>query len=150
MGNLIDYAVSQSNDGSFDLIIDSVNSEFQGVSGNDSAISFQLFLDRRASKKQVYDPRKRQGWICDLMTKQNNYEVGSFIYLKSQSRNTQADLNQIAGYAKDALKYFVQTGQANKVSAAVVGNNITGTITVDGSNNNPYSYLWLNIGASNP
>lgn len=147
---IIDYAVVQDNQGNFDLSIDTVNNEFKGVSGNDTAIPYQLFLDRRASKKQVYNPRARQGWIGDILTKQNNYEAGSFVYLKSQARFTQSDMNQIAGYAKDALKYFTQTGQAQKISVSVVGKNLTGVITVDGSNNNPYSYLWNNIGQPNP
>lgn len=147
MSDKIDYKFVQDNQGYFDIVFDSTNKEFAGVTGFDTAILVQTFLDRRASKQQVQNPRARQGWIGDIITKQNNYEVGSFIYLKAQARNTQADINEIAGYAKDAMNYFIKNGSAKKINAVVTGNSITQTIVADGSPDNKYTSLWKSLGS---
>jgi len=147
MGNKTDYKFVQDNHGFFDIVLDSDNKDFAGVEGFDTAILMQVFLDRRSSKQQVQNPRARQGWICDIVTKQNNYEVGSLLYLKAQARNTQTEMNEVAGYAKEAMKYFVNNKYAKKVDAAVTGNSIAMTIIADGSPDNQYTLLWKALGS---
>jgi phage gp46-like protein len=144
-----DYKVSQNTSGVFDLIIDSTNKVFKSVSGLDTAIDFQLFTDKRSTKQDITTARSRQGWIGDILTKQNGYEVGSFIYLKNQSRNTTLDLNETAGFAKDCLKYFIAIGAAKNVNANVSNGNIFGTIKIDGDTTLQYSSLWKNTGVNN-
>ena len=147
MGNKVDYKFVQDNSGTFDLVFDSANKDFAGIEGFDTSILMQVFLDRRSSKQQVLNPRMRQGFICDIVTKQNNYEVGSFLYLKAQARNTQAEMNEVAGYAEEAMKYFVNNKYAKKAKAVVAGNSITMTIIADGSPDNQYTLLWKALGS---
>ena len=144
-----DFAVCQKNDTTFDLVIDKNNKIFESVDGMETAIDFQLFIDRRSNSDDLSNPRSRQGWMGDLMTKQDGYEVGSLMYLKNQSRNTQADKNEMAAYAEDALKYFVSLGAAEDVKANVNGDNIEGTIKINKDNVERYSKLWRNTNGVN-
>lgn len=137
-----DFYVSQDNNGYFDIEID--GKDFKSVSGFETAIDFQLFVDKRSTKNEVTIARNRQGWLGDLMTKQNNYEVGSFIYLKNQARNTVNDKNEISTYAKDSLQYFIQIGSAKNITAFVNGDNIEGKIIIDNNNINRFSRIWNN------
>lgn len=144
-----DFAVEQDNYGVFDIIIDEDNKIYEFVEGFETAIDFQLFVDKRSSKEDVTRPRERQGWLPDIVTKQEGYEVGSLIYLKRQSRNTQIDKNELAGFAKNSLKYLVQIGAAKRVTATPVGDNIAGVIEIDNNNIQEYSSLWRNTQTDN-
>jgi phage gp46-like protein len=139
-----DFAIVQNNYGSWDL--DIANKQFVTTDGLDTAVMFQLFIDKRSNKDDITQPRNRQGWIGDIDTKEEGYEVGSFIYLKNQSRDTQNDKNEMASFAKQALEYFVAIGAAKNVKAAVVNNNIYGTIEIDQNDIQQYSALWQHSG----
>ena len=143
---IIDFYLLQDNQADFDLVVDPAIKDFKSVSGFDTAYLFQLFIDKRSTKNECSNPRTRQGWIGDIQTKQNNYEVGSFVYLKNQSRNTQNDQNELVAYAKDGLRYFVQIGAAQKVNASILGNNINGEIIIDNNLSNKFKALWQNVG----
>jgi phage gp46-like protein len=139
-----DFKVEQFTDSTFDIVIDEENKIYDFVEGLETAIDFQLAVDKRSSKQDVNRPRDRQGWMADILTKQEGYEVGSLVYLKNQSRNTQVDKNELAGFSKNALRYLVQIGAAKNVIARVVGDNIEGSIIIDNNNIQEYSMLWRN------
>jgi phage gp46-like protein len=142
-----DFKVVQKNDSTFDISVDEDNMIFESVDGMETAFNFQLFIDRRSSSDDVSSARKRQGWMGDLITKGNGYEVGSLLYLKYQSRDTQSDRNEIAAYAVDALNYFKSINSAQEVRANVNGNNIEGTIQISMDNVKRYSKLWRSTDA---
>ena len=137
-----DIKVEQLNDASFDVVIDNDNKIIDSVDGMETAFNFQLFVDRRSTADDISLGRRRQGWMGDLMTKQEGYEVGSLLYLKNQSRNTQADRNEVAAYAEDALSYFVSIGAAKEVTAGLNGDNIEGTIKISRDETERYTKLW--------
>ena len=139
-----DFKLIQQNDSTFDLVIDEDNKIFEAIDGMETAIDFQLFLDRRSNADDISTARSRQGWMGDLMTKQDGYEVGSLMYLKYQCRNTQSDKNEMAAYAEDALKYFISLGAAQEIKADIVGDNIEGYIKINKDNVERYSKLWSN------
>jgi phage gp46-like protein len=139
-----DFKAEQLTDSTFDLVIDEDDKIYDFVEGFETAINFQLFVDKRTGKQDVNRPRDRQGWMADIITKQEGYEVGSLVYLKNQSRNTQIDKNELAGFAKNALEYFVQINAAKTVTAQVNGDNIDGIIEIDNNNIQQYSSLWRN------
>lgn len=144
---IIDFYCPQSNDGTFDLEVNATALDFQHVSGNDTAFLVQLLIDRRTNKAEVASPRNRGGWLGDIYTKQSKaYEIGSFLFLKNQSRNNQSDLNEIAAYAKQALDYFVAAGEAKQVKCSMTGNSLTGEIIIDTNTTDKFNILWKNIG----
>ena len=144
-----DFKVIQKNDSTFDISIDEDNMVFDSVEGMETAFNFQLFVDRRSNSDEVSSARKRQGWMGDIITKGNGYEVGSLLYLKYQSRDTQSDRNEITAYAVDALNYFKVIGSAKEVKASVNGNNIDGIIQISRDNVKRYSKLWRYTNVAN-
>lgn len=146
---IIDLYCPQANDGTFDIQINATALDFQHVSGNDTAFLVQLLMDRRTNKAEIASPRRRGGWIGDVYTKQNGYEIGSFLYLKNQSRNNQSDMNEVAAYAKQALDYFVSAGEAKQVKCSMNGITLSGEIIIDTNTTDKYSILWGNIGKIN-
>jgi phage gp46-like protein len=139
-----DFKLDQLTDTTFDIIIDEENKVYKTVDGFETAINYQLFTDKRSSKQDVNRPRDRQGWMGDIITKQEGYEAGSLIYLKQQSRNTQVDKNELAGFAKNSLKYLVSIGAAKNITAQVINDGISGIIEIDNNNIERYSVLWRN------
>jgi hypothetical protein len=139
-----DFYMEQQNDSTFDMVIDEDNKVYKIVEGFETAINFQLFVDKRTGKQDINRPRDRQGWMADILTKQEGYEVGSLVYLKGQSRNTQNDKNELAGFAKNSLKYFISIRAARNIITRVNGDNIEGTIEIDNNNIQEYSSLWRN------
>lgn len=139
-----DVKLEQLNDTTFDIIIDEENKIYETVSGFETAINFQLYTDKRSSKEDVSRPRDRQGWLADILTKQEGYEVGSLIYLKNQSRNTQLDKNELVEFARNSLEYLVNTGAAKNITAQLLNDTILGEIEIDNNNIERYSSLWRN------
>lgn len=136
-----DFKVVQLTDTTFDLVIE--NKQFVSVDSFETAIYFQQFIKKRASKFQISTPRERGGYMGDLITKPE-YEVGSYLYTKAQSRNTQLDKNEIAEFAKLSLKYFRKFGAKN-INADVIGNNISGKIEIENDTTQKFNALWRAI-----
>lgn len=137
-----DFYLEQDNSGVFDMVVDEDTNDFQSVEGLETAINFQLFVDQRVSKEERSLARDRQGWVGDMQTRNEGYQVGSLLHLQQQSRDITSENNETAAYAKSALEYFVSLGASKEVSADVVGSNIEGTITTDANEVNRYSRLW--------
>lgn len=144
-----DFAVSQNNDGTFDMVIDEENMIYSVCEGLDTAVDFQLFIDQRVTKEDRANALDRQGWIGDLETRGEGYQVGSLLHLKQQARDRREDNNESAEFAKTALQYFVSIGAAKEISSRILGSNIEGQIIVDDNDVNRYSRLWRATGATN-
>lgn len=137
-----DFALTQDNDGTFDLIVDEDTMDYRSVDGFETAVDFQLFIDRRSSGQDIEIPRERQGWIGDILTRDTGYQVGSLLYLKRQARNTTEDNEEAAAYARDAVDHLVSIGAARRVTAEAVGVNIEGRIDAISDRSAEYSRLW--------
>lgn len=143
-----DFAVTQENDGTFDLIINEEAMDFASVEGFETAVDFQLFVDRRTTRTDIAVARERQGWMGDLLTKDEGYEVGSLLYLKRQARDTTVDNAEAAEFARDALNHIVAIGAAREVTAEAVGVNIEGSIVAPDDEVGRFSRLWRATDAS--
>jgi len=139
-----DFAVEQKPDSTFEIIIDVKNRIYKTTDGLDTAAFYQLFTDKRASRDEIANPLERQGCIIDILTKPDNYELGSLLHLKRQNRNTINDRNDIKTFSVDALNYFVAIGAAKEVSAEAVGDRVEGIIKVEADQSIKYSALWRN------
>lgn len=137
-----DFKVEQDNYGQFDFVLSQDSKTFDSVDGFETAVQFQLFTDKRVSAEDVSNPLGRKGWMGDLESRSEAYQVGSLLHLKEQSRDTQADNNEIASYAKNALDYLVAIGATKEITARVVGKNIEGIITNPANDIARYASLW--------
>jgi len=143
-----DVMIEQLNDSTFDLVIDTDNEKYQEVEGLETAVNFQVFVDKRATKDDVAYPLYRAGWLADIMTKKAGYEVGSYLYFMNQSRNTQIERNEANGHVKNALRYFVKKGAAKNVTSQIDNRSISATIEVSNDITIKYNKLWRNTNAN--
>jgi len=146
--NIQDFFMEQDNYGLFDMVVDPETADFKSVSGFETAVNFQLFLDQRVGREERANTQDRRGWIGDIMFRADGYQVGSLLHLQEQSRDIQVDNNETAAFAKNALEYLVIIGASKKITAEVVGSNIEGVITNSNNDTSRYSKLWRATNAS--
>ena len=137
-----DYKLLQDNDGLFDLELDDIK-VFKKIDGFETAITLQIFSDKRCTKDDLPNPIDRRGWIGDILTKPK-YELGSHLYLKDQSRDTQLDRNEVKAFIIDGMNYFIKLGALTQVVVELLGNTFT-VMLYKGSNLlDKFNKLWRN------
>jgi phage gp46-like protein len=137
-----DYAVIQDNYGEFDIQPDSTTKLFKTVDGFETALSAQIFLNRRADKNEIANPILRGGWMGDLYWKNQGYEIGSLLHIKFQSRNTSNDNNQAISLVNDAMDYFIKLGALKKVQTQLINGTINISMITDNNILAKYNKLW--------
>lgn len=140
--NIQDFYMEQQNSTLFDMVVDTDICDFKSEHGMNTAVNVQLFSDQRVSRQEISRPRDRQGWIGDMLTRNESYQIGSLLHLQKQARDIPSENNETAAYAKNALEYFVTIGASKEVTAVVVGKNIEGEIINDADDVIRYSKLW--------
>lgn len=80
--------------------------DWESDDGLDTAIQLLLGTDAHAEEYEIYEEVNRRGSIGDEYDA-DGYSLGSKIWLKSQSRNTQKDLNELSEHARIALAVLV-------------------------------------------
>lgn len=100
-------------------------------------------------------PEARRGWIADIATPIEGQLFGSYIWLAEQKRLTQSTVNEIVSYARIALQWLIDQGQALSVevsglivAARGIALNIVIT-SVSGLIENRYVELWENTQNAN-
>ena len=144
---MLDAALFQTQNG-YDFNI--VNGDIEALDSFKTAIEVSLFSDARADNTQVVLPQYRKGWIGDLTSPIEGQNYGSLLWLVQQERLTQSTLNKCVSFARNALQWLVDQGQASAV-------DVSGTIvptegialsivitTVAGQTESHYVSLWEN------
>ena len=147
-----DVKIAQNTDGLFDLSV--ADSDFESVSGFESAIMVSLFTDDRAPSSAVGSAARRRGWVGNVLTADIGRSLGSLLWLYEQSRLTQEIKNEVTIAAEDCLKWMIEDGVAKGVQASVTQNAKRGIVvninitTLDGKNQR-YEVLWRRTNATN-
>jgi phage gp46-like protein len=139
-----DLKLVSDNSGLYDLEIDTEKKSFQTISGFETSLILSVFSDRRSTKDDIPDPLNRKGWIGDILTKRNNFEIGSFLYLKDQSRDTQLDRNEIKAFIEGCLKHLVDIKALKKIIVEILGNTFNVFLYKDANVLEKYNGLWRN------
>ena len=143
-----DFFMQQENSSLFDMVVDTETCDFKAVSGLETAINVQLFLDQRVSHEERAKTQDRRGWIGDIINRESGYQIGSLLHLQEQSRDTPVDNNETAALAKLSLDYLVSIGASKSITAEAVGKNIEGVIVNSNNDTSRYSKLWRATNAS--
>lgn len=99
-----------SNDGYWDLALTD-EGDLVGSNSIDTAVLMSLFTDKRADKSEIRKATQRRGWVGNLFNNNENYEIGSKIWIHSNQGRMQADnLNNIVDDAKDSLNWLLEDG----------------------------------------
>ncbi len=147
----IDIKLTQDADtGIFDISFE--NGDFKTVNSFDTSLTVSLFADARASASQVPRSELRRGWWGNQFSPAYPlFEIGSKLWLLSQSRKTQDVLNSAIDFSRNSLQWLVNDGHAKAVTAtgAFSTNGITLAITIDRGSSiveTKYYDLWNNSG----
>ena len=81
-----DFCMVQENNTMFDLTINEETRDFTHTEGMETAINVQLFLDQRVTAQERANAQDRRGWIGDIETRDDGFQIGSLIHLQEQSR----------------------------------------------------------------
>lgn len=115
-----DLAYEQDAEGHYDLVIDEDVGDLAVTQGLDSALLVSLFSDRRARDDEVADPRRRRGWIGDLVAEVPGDVHGSGLWLYEQHRLDGETAVGVRLEAEAAVDWFVEERLVSTVQAEVV------------------------------
>lgn len=141
-----DFRLLQGTDGRFDIVIE--NGDIANEDGFETAIYMSLFTDARAPESKVIKPENRRGWMGNIVSPVEGRELGGLLWLAEQRRLTQDVLNEIVGYARQSLSWFVEDGIAQniEVSGKIVPRSgialIIDITATDGKTETYYVPLW--------
>lgn len=120
----IDLKITRLDDGTYDLTIGE-NGDLEGVRNFDTAIVLTVLSERRASESEVIVNSLRRGWWGNTLADIPDFEMGSKLWLLSQSRKTANELNLALTYSQNAFNWMIVQGFAQSV-------DVTGEITATG------------------
>lgn len=115
----IDLAYTQDDDGVFDLVIGAGTGDLDVTSGLETAILVSEFSDARADESEVGDPRRRRGWIGDLVSGLPQDQHGSKLWLYEQRRLTDGIATAFRVEAEQALDWLAEENLVTHVSGEV-------------------------------
>lgn len=139
----------ENTDNGYDISFE--NGDFKSTEGLDTSILMSLLIDKRASESEVSEPRRRRGWIGNEQNDQADYQIGSKIWLKEQSRITTQTANECADYAFDSLKWMIDDNLVKNVTVngRIVDEKIQIEVIFQRFDNQIFSdqyVLWENTG----
>lgn len=125
------------------------NGDFKLTDGLDTAILMSLFTDKRADESEVIDQEQRRGWIGNEQNQNNDYEIGSKLWLLYQARVNRDSLNRAIDYAMESLSWMQTDGILKNinVSAEFISDGIKLNIIFTRFDNSSFSKqynLWEN------
>jgi len=144
-----DVQLVRKSDGLFDLVVS--NNVLETIDGFETAIIVSLLTDARAPSSSVQTPSRRRGWVGNILTAASGRELGSRLWLFSQSRLTDAILNDLAVAAQESLNWMIEDGIAKSVAATVLKTGLRSVTvnivitTIEGKEQR-YAVLWRQTG----
>jgi len=145
----LDIDLFKNDDNLWDIEIDT-NGDLKGSNSIDTAVLMSLFTDKRADASEIRDSKERRGWWGNLFNDNEDYEIGSKLWLSTnQGRLTDDTLNAINSQALNCLVWMKEDNIVDdiKVSSNIIGNEQVrlNLKFIIGSNIiNKYFILWEN------
>jgi phage gp46-like protein len=149
-----DVLIAGDNFGNYDLALNADGTDFDTAEGFETAIPTSLFTDARAPASSVSDPKRRRGWIGNLLTLDLDRQLGGLLWLYDQERITGTVLNGIRDAAINSLNWMLEDGILSNIEIEV---SIVGTraiqldIVLTGADNDvdKFSVLWRRTNPAN-
>ncbi len=123
-----DIVLEKNTNGLYDILFE--NGDFKLTDGLDTAILMSLLIDKRADESEVFEPELRRGWIGNEQNEDEDYDIGSKLWLIYQARANQNTLNRAIDYAKDGLIWMINDGLIKdvQVTGEIENENIILTV----------------------
>ena len=110
MTDRVDLKLLQVDDG-FDIAYTPAG-DFETILGFDTAIDMSILSQRRASEDEIPLPQFRRGWIGDL---DQDFPIGSKVWLFDQSRRMQSTLTGIQEAAEAGVAWFLEESLVDEI-----------------------------------
>ena len=142
-----DVLISPDGFGNYDIPLNADGDDFASADGFESAIPVSLFTDARAPASSVADPKRRRGWVGNLLTIDQDRELGGLLWLYDQGRITATLLNGVRNETLRSLNWMLSDGILTGIEVDVLIEStraIRVKIRMTGVDNNvdQYSVLW--------
>ena len=115
-----DVLIEGNEYGVYDLALNDAGTDFASAEGFETALPVSLFTDARAPASTVAEPLARRGWIGDLLTLDQNRELGGLLWTYDQSKLTRATFNGIQDETEKSVSWMVEDGALKSVSVETV------------------------------
>jgi phage gp46-like protein len=137
----------------YDLVLNEDGTDFKSSEGFDTAIPVSLFTDKRAPSSLVPEASRRRGWVGNILTLDEEFELGSLLWILDQAKLTQTEIISSQIYAKDCLSWLINIGAAESITVVTTQTATRGiliNIKIRDNNNNlnQYQTLWRSTNAS--
>jgi phage gp46-like protein len=142
-----DVLIKPDGFGNYDIPLNENGYDFASAEGFESAIPVSLFTDARAPASSVADPKKRRGWIGNLLTIDQDRQLGGLLWIYDQGRITATLLNGVRNETLRSLNWMLADGILLSIEVDVFVEStraIRVKIRLTGTDNNvdQYSVLW--------
>ena len=142
-----DVLIKPDGFGNYDIQLNANGDDFASAEGFESSIPVSLFTDARAPASSVPDPKRRRGWVGNILTIDQNRELGGLLWLYEQGRITATLLNGIRNAVLRSLNWKLTDGMLTGLEVDVFVEStraIRINILAIGIDNNvdQYSVLW--------
>ncbi len=149
-----DVLIKPDGFGSYDIPLNADGDDFESAQGFESAIPVSLFTDARAPASSVPDPKRRRGWVGNLLTIDQNRQLGGLLWLYDQGRITATLLNGIRNAVIASLNWMRVDGILTGIEVDVTVEStrairITARLTGVDNNVDQYSVLWRRTNPTN-
>lgn len=138
MTDKADVKFEKDSDGIYDIAIGE-DGDLDYVSGYETSIHMSVETNALADATEIENVLMREGWIGNENNDDQNFELGSKLHLKLQSRATTLDKNEAVNYVRLALSHFVPdraksidvTGNLTQHGISVTANILRHDNTID-------------------
>jgi phage gp46-like protein len=119
----MDIKLTKLNDGTYDITF--TNGSFTITDTLETAFLMSVFGEVRAAPDQVAPPEFRRGWLGNELSKIPQYQIGSLLWLLSQSPLTPRVLQVAEDYTTQSLQWLIDDNIVSKidVKASMLDNN---------------------------
>jgi len=131
------------NNGIFDFEI-TENGDLALTENFDSLVYASLFTDASAEDGEIAIKEQQRGWYGNLFNSNQDRQLGSKIWLYSQSRNTEDAANLIKNSTYTALKWLIEDVFLKEIKIETIKNfkELTLNIKLITLTNNTENYLF--------
>lgn len=111
-----DVRLALTNNLNFGVILE--DGDLQSDKGLETAVTISLFTDARVTDEELpQGADSKRGWFGDMFPDVDGDKIGSKIWTLARSKRLTETLRRTEDYAKQALKWMIDDGIAQAVTA---------------------------------
>ena len=114
-----DVKITKNADGIYDIPI--VNGDFDTVDGIETSLGVSIFTESREAEGNVQEAHRRSGWVGNILTLQDNFELGSTVW-SLIARMVQDTLNLGEEKIRECLQWMIDRELVDTIDVTMIQN----------------------------